>query len=123
VNDARPWFGGDGGPPPFTSEGVDVEAHPVPPPAHLLAVAAGLIVAGLALWVPGWLTAHVGGYLVAMVGGLGTVAAFKRQDNQRRQNVFYSPNPRLRPAVPILALLAVASAMVNAWAIATHLAS
>ena len=101
----------------------DERAAPVHPPVGLLWAAAVAEVAGAALVAVGGLRANLGGYSLSALVAIGFVAAFPRVDAGRRRSHYYAPRRGLRNVAAALALVALAVAVVNAWAIATRLAS
>jgi uncharacterized membrane protein YphA (DoxX/SURF4 family) len=102
---------------PPTLEGRAVT--PVTPPAVLL-VAAGVValLSGVLLLAGTQTIVRVAGYLLGTIVTIGLVAAFYREDLQRRQSSMYSPRPALQPLAIAIVLIGFFFAVLHVWRLA-----
>ncbi len=100
-------------------------AGPLSPPIPLLVFAALALRGSLALLFTGGFAdvAHVIGWLLASIVGVGLLAAFTAQDLKRRQQRNYSPQPLASTVRSGLAVTALALCGLHAWTLAWSLAS
>ena len=100
-------------------------AGPLSPPIPLLVFASLVLVGSLGLLFTGAFAdvAHVIGWLLASIVGVGLLAAFTAQDLKRRQQRNYSPQPLASTVRSGLALAALVLCGLHAWTLAWSLAS
>jgi hypothetical protein len=104
-------------------EDAALEAVPVKPPKELL-LGAGACLFVAALLIPwGIVTIHWAGYFLAAVVTIALVARFRMQDQRRRQNPYYTPQPSLARSTPWILAATYVVAIGHAWSLATHYAS
>jgi hypothetical protein len=100
-------------------------ARPLSPPVPLLVFASLALLGSLALLFTGGFAdvAHVIGWLLASIVGVGLLAAFTAQDLKRREQRNYSPQPMASTVRSGLALTALVLCGLHAWTLAWSLAS
>jgi len=98
---------------------------PLTPPVPLLVFAGVALLGSGALLFTGAFAdvAHVVGWLLASIIGVGLLAAFTAQDLRRRQQRNYSPQPTVSRVRTGLALAALVLCALHAWTLAWSLAS
>jgi hypothetical protein len=80
--------------------------------------------ASIVLWLAdGGSVLHLIGYLIGSVIPVLLIGVFRRSDLDRRRSPYYLPNRYVRPALFLLALLALIVAGLHVWPIATDMAS
>jgi len=99
--------------------------QPLPPPVGFLVITAFALLVSLVLVPAGAFSdlAHVGGWLMASVVGIGSIAAFTASDMKRRERPNYSPRPTSSHARVVLAVAAIVLCGLHAWVLAWSLAA
>ena len=98
---------------------------PLTPPVPLLVFAGLALLSSFGLLFTGAFAdlAHVIGWLLASIVGVGLLAAFTAQDLKRRQQRNYSPQPTASRVRTGLAVAALVLCALHAWTLAWSLAS
>ncbi len=102
---------GHGGVPPVNPGGVSISAPLSPPiaqtgpPTWILVVGSVVPLACLALLLQDGLAMHVVGWLVAIIGSVGALAAFTAIDLRRRASRSYVDQPGLLAALRVAVLV------------------
>jgi hypothetical protein len=99
------------------------DTSPVGPPLLLVALGYASVLVSLPLIAADGIPAHVVGYVTGALIPILLIGLVRRVDLGRRRSPYYVPRSALRPALVLLAILAVVAAGLHVWPIATELAS
>ncbi len=95
---------------------------PTGPPLLVLAGGYLSVLVSLLLGVADGIPVHVAGYVTGAMVPILCVGLVRRIDLDRRRSPSYRPRPVVRPALVVLGALALVTAGLHIWPIATELA-
>lgn len=99
------------------------DATTVGPPFLILGLGYASVLVSAFLLVIDGIGFHVAGYVTGSIIPILVVGLVRRIDLDRRRSPYYRPNKVLAPALAVLGVLAVITAGLHVWPIATELAS
>lgn len=104
---------------PATAGSIDT----VGPPLLILALGFLSVIVSLPLVAATGKASHVVGYLVGALVPIVVIGLARRSDLDRRRSIGYRSVGFFRPALAVLAVLAIVAAGLHIWPLATELAS
>lgn len=111
------------GAPATTSDRAPADTTKSGPPLLLVALGYVSVLVSLPLIGFDGIGTHVVGYVTGALIPILIIGLVRRVDLKRRRSPYYVANKLLRPALVVLAVLAIVAAGLHVWPIATELAS